>query len=114
LPILAVIPARFRSSRFPGKPLSKIGGKTMLDCVYERVARARLVDRTIVATDDPRIFEEARRFGAEAAMTSPGHATGTERVAEVAAKKSFEIVVNVQGDEPLIDPGAIDQASSGR
>ena len=86
----------------------------MLECVYERVARARLVDRTIVATDDPRIFEEARRFGAEAAMTSSDHATGTERVAEVAAKKSFEIVVNVQGDEPLIDPGAIDQASSGR
>ncbi len=82
----------------------------MLECVYERVARARLVDRTIVATDDPRIFEEARRFGAEAAMTSPGHATGTERVAEVAAEKKFEIVVNIQGDEPLIDPGAIDQA----
>lgn len=110
LAILAVIPARFASSRFPGKPLSKIGGKTMLECVYERVARAQLVDRVIVATDDARIEEAARSFGAEAVMTSPDHSTGTERVAEAAAREDAEIVVNVQGDEPLIDPAAINLA----
>ena len=82
----------------------------MLECVYERVARATLVDRVIVATDDERIEEAARGFGAEAIMTSPDHATGTERVAEAAAREDAEIVVNVQGDEPLIDPAAIDLA----
>ena len=82
----------------------------MLECVYERVARATLVDRVIVATDDERIEEAARGFGAEAIMTSPDHATGTERVAEAAAREDAEIVVNVQGDEPLIDPSAIDLA----
>jgi 3-deoxy-manno-octulosonate cytidylyltransferase (CMP-KDO synthetase) len=82
----------------------------MLECVYERVSRARLVDRVIVATDDARILEEACRFGAEASMTRPDHSTGTERVAEIAAREKFDILVNVQGDEPLIDPAAIDQA----
>ena len=82
----------------------------MLQCVYERVARARLVDRVVIATDDPRISEEAYRFGAQVSMTRPDHSTGTERVAEVAAGDSAEIVVNVQGDEPLIDPAAIDLA----
>lgn len=82
----------------------------MLECVYERVARATLVDRVIVATDDSRIEEAARSFGAEAIMTSPDHSTGTERVAEAAAREDAEIVVNVQGDEPLIDPSAIDLA----
>ncbi|MBI3666547.1 MAG: 3-deoxy-manno-octulosonate cytidylyltransferase [Acidobacteria bacterium] len=108
--ILAVIPARFASSRFPGKPLSRIGEKTMLECVHERVARARLVDRVVVATDDLRILEEARRFGAQAMMTSPNHSTGTERVAEVAALENAQIIVNVQADEPLLDPAAIDLA----
>jgi len=82
----------------------------MLECVYERVTRAKLVDRVIVATDDARIEEAARSFGAEAIMTSPDHSTGTERVAEAAAREDAEIVVNVQGDEPLIDPSAIDLA----
>lgn len=82
----------------------------MLERVHERVSRARLVDRVIVATDDARILEEARRFGAEAVLTRSDHSTGTERVAEVAGRENAEIVVNVQGDEPLIDPGAIDQA----
>lgn len=82
----------------------------MLECVYNRVKRARRVDRVIVATDDERILEAARRFGAEARMTRPDHSTGTERVAEVAAENNCEIVVNVQGDEPLIDPAAIDLA----
>ena len=82
----------------------------MLERVHERVAQARLVGRVIVATDDSRIFEEARRFGAEVVMTRPDHLTGTERVAEVAAREKAEIIVNVQGDEPLIDPAAIDLA----
>jgi len=108
--VLAVIPARFASSRFPGKPLSAIGGKTMLERVFARVSQARLVDAVLVATDDPRIFEAARRFGAPARMTRADHSTGTERVAEVAAGQDAAIIVNVQGDEPLIDPSAIDQA----
>ena len=82
----------------------------MLECVHEQVSRARLVDRVVVATDDPRILEEACRFGARALMTRPDHATGTERVAEVAAREDAEIIVNVQGDEPLLDPAAIDLA----
>jgi len=82
----------------------------MLERVHERVSRARLVDRVMVATDDARILEEAWRFGAAAVLTRSDHSTGTERVAEVAAREGFDIVVNVQGDEPLIDPAAIDQA----
>lgn len=82
----------------------------MLECVYERVARARLVSRVVVATDDERISAAAAGFGAEVAMTRPDHSTGTERVAEVAAREKAEIIVNVQGDEPLIDPAAIDLA----
>ncbi len=82
----------------------------MLECVYDRVSRAQRVNRVIVATDDERILEAARRFGAEARMTRPDHSTGTERVAEIAAGNHCEIVVNVQGDEPLIDPAAIDLA----
>ena len=82
----------------------------MLECVHERVIQARLVNRVLIATDDMRILEEARRFGASARMTRADHSTGTERVAEVAEDENAEIVVNVQGDEPLIDPAAIDAA----
>ncbi len=82
----------------------------MLEWVHQRVASARLVGRVVVATDDERILAEARRFGALAVLTRPDHSTGTERVAEVAARETAEIVVNVQGDEPLIDPAAIDLA----
>jgi len=82
----------------------------MLECVHERVARAALVSRIIIATDDERIAEDGRRFGAEVAMTRPDHPSGTDRVAEVAAGQDAGIVVNVQGDEPLIDPAAIDAA----
>jgi 3-deoxy-manno-octulosonate cytidylyltransferase (CMP-KDO synthetase) len=82
----------------------------MLECVYERVVRARLIDRVIIATDDPRIEQAARSFGARVEMTRADHSTGTERVAEVAAREDAEIVANVQGDEPLIDPAAIDLA----
>jgi 3-deoxy-manno-octulosonate cytidylyltransferase (CMP-KDO synthetase) len=108
--VLAVIPARFASTRFPGKPLSKIGSRTMLECVHERVARATLVSRVVIATDDERIAADGRRFGAEVVLTRPDHPSGTDRVAEVAAARDAALVVNVQGDEPLIDPAAIDAA----
>lgn len=109
--ILGVIPARFASSRFPGKALAKVDSRTMLEHVYERVSMARYLGAVIIATDDRRIFEEAARFGARVKMTREDHASGTDRVAEVAsAYEDFELVVNIQGDEPLIDPNAIDAA----
>ena len=107
--ITAVIPARYASSRFPGKPLADILGQPMIRWVYERTARAA-VDRVIVATDDERIFRAVREFGGEVQMTRPDHATGTDRLAEVVARLETDLVVNVQGDEPLIDPRMIDQA----
>jgi len=109
--ILGVIPARYASSRFPGKALAKIDSRTMLEHVYERVSMARYLGDVIIATDDPRIHEEARRFGARVKMTRTDHVSGTDRVAEVAsALEDYDLVVNIQGDEPLIDPGAIDAA----
>src|SRR4051812_37928023 len=104
---LVVIPARWNSTRFPGKPLHTIAGKPLLRHVWERAQRAD-VDAVIVATDDKRIFEAARTWGTQAAHTSPKHASGTDRVAEVAKKnKQFQFVVNVQGDEPLVEPRLI-------
>lgn len=108
--VVAVIPARYASTRFPGKPLVKIQGKPMIQWVYERTARAELVDRVIVATDDRRIAEAVALFGGECRMTSADHPTGTDRLAEVAADLDAGLIVNVQGDEPLIDPRMIDQA----
>lgn len=108
--ILAVIPARFQSTRLPGKPLLRIGPRTMLERVWERVGRARLLTAVAVATDDPRIYDAARAFGASVFMTDAAHPSGTDRVAEVAAQHDAEIIVNVQGDEPFIEPAAIDQA----
>jgi 3-deoxy-manno-octulosonate cytidylyltransferase (CMP-KDO synthetase) len=109
--ILGVIPARFASSRFPGKVLASIGAKTMIERVYERVSQARYLTSTIIATDDERVYEVARSFGARVRMTRADHPSGTDRVAEVAsAEPDAEIVVNIQGDEPLIDPAAIDAA----
>jgi 3-deoxy-manno-octulosonate cytidylyltransferase (CMP-KDO synthetase) len=108
--ILGVIPARFSSSRFPGKVLARIGSKTMLQLVYERASAARYLTRTLIATDDERIREVARSFGAPVRMTRPDHLSGTDRVAEVASAEDAAIVVNIQGDEPLIDPAAIDAA----
>jgi 3-deoxy-manno-octulosonate cytidylyltransferase (CMP-KDO synthetase) len=109
--ILGVIPARYASSRFPGKALAKVDSRTMLEHVCERVSMARYLSAVVVATDDPRIGEEARRFGARVKMTREDHVSGTDRVAEVAsAFEDFELVVNIQGDEPLIDPNAIDAA----
>jgi 3-deoxy-manno-octulosonate cytidylyltransferase (CMP-KDO synthetase) len=109
--ILGVIPARYASSRFPGKALARIGSKTMLEHVYERVSMARYLSSVVIATDDERIAAEARRFKAQVRMTRSDHLSGTDRVAEVAsAYPDAKLVVNIQGDEPLIDPGAIDAA----
>jgi 3-deoxy-manno-octulosonate cytidylyltransferase (CMP-KDO synthetase) len=108
--IIAVIPARYGSTRFPGKALVLIKGKPMIQWVYERAKQSTLIDRVIVATDDERIRAVVESFGGEAIMTSPNHATGTDRIAEVAQKVECELVVNVQGDEPLIRPEMIDQA----
>lgn len=107
--ILAVIPARYASTRFPGKPLISIAGKPMIERVWERARRASLVSQVIVATDDERIVKAVKSFGGEAVLTRADHRSGTERVAEVAvAHPDAEIVVNVQGDMPLIEPAAID------
>jgi 3-deoxy-manno-octulosonate cytidylyltransferase (CMP-KDO synthetase) len=108
--ILGVIPARYGSSRFPGKVLVPIFSKTMLQHVWERASQARYLTSTIIATDDERVFETARSFGAVVRMTRPDHASGTDRAAEVASAFDAELVVNIQGDEPLIDPAAIDAA----
>jgi len=108
--IIALIPARYGSTRFPGKSLAMIEGKPMIQWVYERTKRSRLITRVIVATDDERISRTVIAFGGEAVMTSPVHATGTDRIAEVAGNLDCSLVVNVQGDEPLIHPVMIDQA----
>jgi 3-deoxy-manno-octulosonate cytidylyltransferase (CMP-KDO synthetase) len=108
--ITAVIPARYGSTRFEGKPLTDILGKPMIQHVYEGVSQSKLIDEIIVATDDQRILEVVQSFGGRAVMTSPDHTTGSDRVAEVARKLKSEIIVNVQGDEPLIKGSIIDKA----
>ncbi len=108
--VLGVIPARYESTRFPGKPLVDIRGKSMIARVYERCCEAKVLDQVIVATDDQRIFDHVRSFGGKVMMTSTSHRSGTDRCAEVAAEHpEVEIVVNIQGDEPFIDPNQIDQ-----
>ncbi len=108
--IVAVIPARYGSTRFPGKSLALIRDKPMIQWVYERTKQSRLVTRVIVATDDERIRKAVAAFGGEAVMTAGDHPTGTDRIAEVARSLDCEIIVNVQGDEPLIHPDMIDEA----
>jgi 3-deoxy-manno-octulosonate cytidylyltransferase (CMP-KDO synthetase) len=108
--VVVVIPARYGSSRLPGKPLVSLGGKPMIQRVYERAKLAHRVNRVLVATDDDRIVKAVQQFGGEARMTRHDHRTGTERVAEVAAHESGDVFVNVQGDEPLLDPAAVDTA----
>lgn len=109
--ILAVIPARYASSRFPGKALATLENRSMLEHVYERATLSRYLTAIVIATDDQRIYNEARRFGARVEMTRDDHVSGTDRVAEVAsALEDYDLVVNIQGDEPLIDPTAIDTA----
>ena len=108
--VVVVIPARYGSTRLPGKPLVPLAGQPMIQRVYQRAKSAQNVDRVIVATDDERIVKAVETFGGEARMTRPDHRTGTERVAEVAAHVEGEIFVNVQGDEPLLDPVALETA----
>ncbi len=112
--IAGLIPARYGSSRFPGKPLVDIGGKTMIRRVYEQVLKTKSIDRAIVATDHTRIMAEVESFGGEAIMTSPTHTSGTERCAEVIQKldEEFQVIINIQGDEPFIDPDQIDMLAN--
>ncbi|MFH1006965.1 MAG: 3-deoxy-manno-octulosonate cytidylyltransferase [Candidatus Latescibacterota bacterium] len=107
--IVAIIPARMGSVRLPGKPLLDLRGKPLIEHTYQRASQVESISRVIVATDDARIFEAVRAFGGEAAMTSPEHPTGTDRIAEVALELDCDYVVNVQGDEALIDPRMIGQ-----
>ena len=103
--VLGIIPARFGSSRFPGKPLIDIKGKTMIQRVYEGASKCRELSKVIVATDDDRIYQHVRSFGGEVMMTLSTHVSGTERCGEIAALFSeMDVIVNIQGDEPLVDP----------
>ncbi len=107
---VAIIPARYHSTRLPGKALADIAGRPMIELVYRRAEAARLVSRVIVATDDRRIADAVERFGGHAVMTSSSHQSGTDRLAEVARSLDAAIIANVQGDEPLIEPAMIDEA----
>jgi 3-deoxy-manno-octulosonate cytidylyltransferase (CMP-KDO synthetase) len=110
-----VIPTRFAATRLPGKPLREIGGRPLIQWVWER-ARASDAASVIIATDDVRIFDSAQSFGADCLMTSPKHASGTDRIAEVVRAKSWvadDIVVNLQGDEPMMPPAVIDEVAEG-
>lgn len=109
--ILGIIPSRYASSRFPGKPLAHIGGKSMIQRVYEQVLKTQALDAAVVATDDERIAEELEQIGADYVMTDPEHLNGTMRCAEVMtfpAFKDFDAAINIQGDEPFIHPEQIE------
>lgn len=111
--ILAVIPARHASTRFPGKPLHPIAGKPLVQHVWDRCKACQQIDHIVIATDDERIVTACREFGADVRMTSPDHPSGTDRMAEIAAAfPEVEILINVQGDEPLISPKLIDELAS--
>jgi 3-deoxy-manno-octulosonate cytidylyltransferase (CMP-KDO synthetase) len=110
LNIVGIIPARYNSSRFPGKPLIDLKGKTMIQRVYEGVQKSQLLTDVIVATDDLRIYDEVVRFGGKVVMTSTDHPSGTDRCGEVANTiNNIDVVINIQGDEPLVDYSQIDQ-----
>jgi 3-deoxy-manno-octulosonate cytidylyltransferase (CMP-KDO synthetase) len=108
---LGIIPARYGSSRFPGKPLIDLNGKTMIQRVTEGASKAQLLSSVIVATDDERIFNHVRSFGGQVQMTASHHPSGTDRCAEVAASLSekYDVIINIQGDEPLVDARQLDQ-----
>jgi len=108
--VVIVIPARYGSTRLAGKPLLQLAGKTMIERVYERAKQAKTAQKVIVATDDERIVKAVEAFGGEARLTRTDHRTGTERIAEVAAHTAGDVFVNVQGDEPLLDPAAVNTA----
>ena len=111
--VIGVIPARYASSRFPGKPLANINGKLMIRRVYEQAKKANGLNKVIIATDDDRIFNAAKQFNAEVMMTRADHQSGTDRCREIVEKledkEQFDIVVNIQGDEPFIEPKQIDE-----
>ncbi len=112
--VVAIIPARYQSNRFPGKPLAPICGKPMIQHVYERAMRVELLDRVSVATDDERIADCVRSFGGEVVMTRPDHVSGTDRLAEAATLLGIpeqDVVVNIQGDQPLFDPEVVEQVA---
>lgn len=106
--VIAVIPARYSSTRFPGKVLAKDTGKYLIQHTYERACQAKLPEKVIIAADDEKVVAAAESFGAECVLTSPDHQSGTDRIAEAVAGMDVEIIVNLQGDEPEIDPGNID------
>ncbi len=108
LSTIAIIPSRYKSTRFPGKALADIDGKSLIERVYSQVVSARKLDDVIAATDDDRILDAVRKFGGKAVMTSGEHKSGTDRIAEVAKDIDCDLVINVQGDEPLIPPELID------
>jgi len=112
--IAGIIPARWASTRFPGKPLADIGGKTMLRRVYEQASRSRSLQAVVVATDNDRIAEHVRSFGGRVVMTAADHPSGTDRCQEALLKldTSFDYVINIQGDEPFIEPEQIDELAS--
>ncbi|WP_316799345.1 3-deoxy-manno-octulosonate cytidylyltransferase [Pedobacter frigidisoli] len=111
--IIGIIPARYASTRFPGKPLVDIAGKSMIQRVYEQASKARSLAKVVVATDDERIAEEVQRFGGDFVFTAAHHQSGTDRCAEVIEKlPDFDIVINIQGDEPFIEPAQIDLLAS--
>ncbi len=111
--VLALIPARFASTRFPGKPLAILGGKTMIQRVCEQVSKAKLIDHFAVVTDDERIYEHVKSLGYAVYDSDPNHPSGTDRCAEVAYQlPDYEVVVNIQGDEPFILPAQIDSLVS--
>jgi len=111
--IIGIIPARYASTRFPGKPLVDIAGKSMIQRVYEQAAKSESLSKVVVATDDERIADEVTRFGGSFVYTSSNHQSGTDRCAEVIEKMpDFDIVINIQGDEPFIEPAQIDLLAS--
>jgi 3-deoxy-manno-octulosonate cytidylyltransferase (CMP-KDO synthetase) len=110
---VGVIPARYQSTRFPGKPLALIGGRTLVERVFERAQAASRINRLLVATDDERIASAVRAFGGDVVMTSAAHTTGTDRLAEVARSLPADLFVNIQGDEPLLEPVDIDRLVEG-
>ncbi len=108
--VIGVIPARYGSSRFPGKVLADLAGKPMIQWVYEQSLKSQTLDQLFIATDDELVLKAVERFGGNAVMTRPDHQSGTDRIAEAVEKIEPDIVVNIQGDQPLLDPKMIDEA----
>jgi len=110
---IIVIPARYGATRFPGKSLARINGRPMIQWVWEAASKSRLTEQVVIATDDDRIADVAAKFGADVIMTKKSHRSGTDRIAEVADKIPAQLYINVQGDEPLLSPGAVDDLIRG-